>query len=303
MKNNYVENFVNPKYYVPLNFSTLISYTESDNTSKTSVLRTTVSILMLPVMLISLINFWWYALAFSTLLAFFSFSKTSIWLQDCMGIIFPSKFFWIVTFLLTISVVFSVNIGYKDFRQKKIALALEMKKQQEQEIEKQKKQIEAQKEADLQRKEQQSIKLREMMDHQESALKLLKKNKYNDAINEFNLAASLANDAGRPYLKPDLDYTVANLFFVQRKWNDALKYYDKLSLSTSTHGDTLHFNKATCYVKLGDIESAVNTLRSGFKTKRTEALFDKINPVEKHLWRRNYRKHAIYDYRRKYGEW
>lgn len=297
MKNNYVENFVNPKYRVSIDWSHLISYAESANHSKTSVLRTIVSILMFPVMLVSLINFWWLALAFSTLLAFFSFPKTSTWLQNCMGVIFPSKFFWITTFLLTIGVAFSANIGYKDFRQKKAALALEMRKQKQQEIEKQRKLIEEQKEADLRRQEQQSIALREMIDHQENALKFLKKRKYNDAINEYNLAASLANDAGRPYLKPDLDYTIANLFFVQKKWDDALKYYDKLSLSTSTHGDTLHYNKAICYVKSGDVESAVNTLRSGFKTKRTEVLFNKINPVEKHRWRRTY------VYRRKYGEW
>lgn len=304
MKDNYVENFVNPKYYVNLDFDNLISYAEVEKFDySSSIPRLLVAILMFIVMFACLINLWWVAFAFSAMLAFFSFPKTSRWIQGLLGIIFPNKFFWTVVLLLFIGVSISVNVEYKDYAQKKAEqkIALQQKLQQERDL--LKKKMEEDREAELQRQQIQMQKLDKMKTHQERAELFLKKRRYNDAISEFEAALSLADAAGKSNLKPHFNYTIANLYFVQKKYGSAVGFYNRLSDASTTHGDSLRYNKAICYVKIGDIESAVNTLRSGPKTKRTEMLFEKINPVEKHLWRRNYRKQSIYEYRRKYGEW
>lgn len=262
MKNNYIEDFVNPKYHVNLDFDNLISHVEVEETEhSSSILRLPVAILMFIVMFVCLINLWWIALAFSTMLAFFSFPKTSRWLQNSMKVEFPNKFFWLVVLCLMTGSF--VSIGFHKYADGvKAAKAAALAEQQHQaEI------------AEKAEKEQQ--RLDSLSNHLKKAQTLFDEKKHMEAVLEYKLALPFADSS----TNGTLNYKIASILFVQKQYEEALNYYSKAS-NKYTLLDTLRYNKAVCFLKMGNVASAVNELRLSKTTPRVKALFNKINPIK-----------------------
>lgn len=268
MKYNYVEDLVNPKYYVYLDFDNLISYTEYENHSSQNVLRTSISILMFIAMVVCLINHWWIALTFSVLLAFFSFPKTSRWLQNLMKVTFPNKFFWIVTLFLLMSSFFSMGI-HKHVDNLNAAKAAALAEQQRQtEIAKQLEQERIAKEIEQQRLDSLSY-------HLSMARTLFANKKAMESVQEYKLALFFSDSES----KSTISYELANILYAKKQYEEALMYY-KFVNNDPNRLDTLQYNKAICYVKAGILATAVSELRQSVETNRVRTLFNKINPVK-----------------------
>ena len=269
MKNNYIEDFVNPKYHVNLDFDNLISHIEVEETEhSSSILRLLVAILMFIVMLVCLINFWWIALAFSAILAFFSFPKTSQWLQNSMKIVFPNKFFWLVVLCLMTGTFISIGF-HKYVDDVNAAQAAALAEQQRQaEIAEKLEQERIAREREQQRIDNLSYHLNQAQMH-------LDKRKSMKAVQEYEQALSFAKSEEQS----DISYKIANILFAQKQYDGALKYYNRVN-ENSSQSDTLQYNKAVCYVDAGIISLAVAALRSSERSRRVESLFNKINPIK-----------------------
>jgi tetratricopeptide (TPR) repeat protein len=271
MKQNYVENFVNPRYYVNLDFDNLMSYTECEHQS-VSIPRIVVSILMLITMPVCIVHHWWIAFVFSTLLAFFSFPKTSRWLQNVMKVVFPNKFFWLVSVILLVATAFSIGIqkhcdDVKIAKDAAIAAALAEQQRQTEIAEK----LEQERVA----KEKEQRRLDSLNYHLNLAQQHFEKRKTMEAVQEYEMAWPFMD----PNTKGMLGYKIANILFAKKQYEKALGYYWHAK-SSSDYRDTLHYNKAMCLVKVGDVSAAVSALRqSPERTPRIQALFNKVNPV------------------------
>lgn len=113
--------------------------------------------------------------------------------------------------------------------------------------------------------------------HKKIADNLYKKNLLQKALEEYELSL---NFEGNKYY-PEIYKNVATIYFLQRNYQAALKYYKKIiSQYGNLTSDTIAYQKALCYVNIGDIRGAVYALKFAPKTKRTEVLFNKINPVK-----------------------
>ena len=273
MKNNYVEDFVNPKYYVNLDFDKLISYAKVKETEHSSnILRILVAILMFVAMFVCLINFWWIALVFSSALAFFSFPKTSRWMQNMMKVDFPNKFFWAVVLIMMAFVVVSMNV-HKHANDMKIAQAAALAEQQ--------RQAELAEKAEQERiaKEKEQQRLDSLSFHMNLAQTRIDEKKLLDAVQEYELAWPFMDSE----TKSAVSYKIANILFAKKMYERALNYY-WYAKNDSDQLDTLQYNKALCFVKTGDLPSAVSALRmSPIRTPRVVALFNKINPVKNRI--------------------
>lgn len=267
MKNNYVENFVNPRYYVYLDFDKLMSCTESEKKS-ISIPRTMLAIVMFVTMIVCIVHHWWIALTFSALLAFFSFPKTSCWLQNAMKVEFPNMFFWIVSFFLLVALVGSIGMHkYEDDMKLAKAVALAEQQRQAEIAEK------LEKERVAKEKEQQ--RLDSLSYHLNLAQLKLDERKKMDALKEFELALPFTDSES----KSTISYKIAEILFANKKYEEALRYYWYVK-NDPARLDTLNYNRAICFVQTGDIASAVSELRQSIWSKRGEILFNKINPVK-----------------------
>ena len=273
MKNNYIEDFVNPKYYVNLDFNSLISYAEiEENKHSPSIPRLLVAILMFVTMFVCLINLWWIALAFSSLLAFFSFPKTSRWMQNLMKVEFPKGFFWLVVLIMMVLVVASIGV-HKYADDLKIAKEAALAEQQ--------RQAELAEKAEQERiaKEKEQQRLDSLSFHMNLAQIRIDERKLMDAVHEYELAWPFMDSE----TKGVVGYKVANILFANKLYEKALKYYWYAKYNPAQL-DTLQYNKALCLVKTGDLTSAVSALRmSSERSPRVVALFNKINPVKNRI--------------------
>lgn len=267
MKHNYVENFVNPRYYVNLDFDNLISYTECEGQS-VSIPRLVVSVLMLITMFVCIVHLWWIACVLSALLAFFSFPKTSHWLQNVMKVVFPNKFFWLVTVILLVATALSIGI-HKRADDVKIAKAAAMAEQQRQA------EIAEKLEKERAAKEKEQQRLDSLSYHLNLAKMRLDEKKTMAAAEEYVLALQFADHKATSAIC----YKIANIFFAKKQYDTALKYYSNV-MHSPARLDTLRYNRAVCYIYVGNIAAAASELHQSIKTKRVEALFNKINPVK-----------------------
>ena len=270
MKNNYLEDFVNPKYFVNLDFDNLISYTDIEEHS-TGVPKLVVAILMFIVMIVNLVNLWWIAFAISALLFLFSFPKTSNRLQKSMGIIFPNKFFWTTAFLLMVASFSSMGFHkYIDDLKATKAEALAEQQRQEEILEKQEQERIA-KEKEQQRQDSLSY-------HLDLAQTYLDKRMSMESVREYELALSFAESGEQS----EISYKIASILFIKKQYDKALKYYNQVNRNPSLL-DTLQYNKAICYVNTGDIPLAVAALRQSEWSPRVNTLFNKINPLKNRI--------------------
>ena len=273
MKNNYIENFVNPKYYVNLDFDNLISHADVEKSEhSSSIPRFLIAILMIFVIFVSLYHFWWMTLVFSTMLAFFSFSQTSQWIQDLMKVEFSNKFFWFVALIMIVFVFVSMDV-HKHANDLKIAKEATLAEQQ--------RQAELAKKAEQERiaKEKEQQRLDSLSFHTNLAQMRIDEKKLMDAIQEYELAWPFMDSE----MKGVLSYKMANILFANKLYEKALKYY-WYAKNNPAQLDTLQYNKALCLVKTGDLPSAVSALRmSSERSPRVVALFNKINPVKNRI--------------------
>ncbi|MBO6136134.1 MAG: DUF3761 domain-containing protein [Fibrobacter sp.] len=273
MKSNYIEDFVNPKYYVNLDFDNLISCAEvKEAEHSSSILRLPVAILMFIVMFVCLINLWWIALAFSTMLAFFSFPKTSRWLQNSMKVEFPNKFFWSIVLIMMMLVTASIYVHkYADDVKKAEATAL-VEQQRQAELAEKAEQERIEKEKEQQRLDSLSF-------HMNLAQVKIDERKLMDAVQEYELAWPFMDSE----TKGVISYKMANILFANKLYEKALNYYWYARID-SAQLDTLHYNKALCHVKVGDLPAAVSALRmSPVRSPRVVTLFNKINPIKSRI--------------------
>lgn len=265
MKIFYIKDFIKNQYWVALDFDSLIS-NEKIEESSLSVSKILITIIMTLIAFVCLVKLWWVAFTFCLLTALFAL--LSNWLQSKMGVVFPRKFIWmtILTFFMASAISMYVDKHCDDVKLAKAAILAEQKRLAE--IAEKKEQERIAQEKEKKRQDSLSYYLNE-------ANVSLNGGRFMDAVQNYKMALNFADFE----TKASISYKVGNLLFAKKQYKDALEYYRNVSKKPFML-DTLHYNKATCYVKIGDLASAVQALRFSMRSSRVENLFNKINPIK-----------------------
>lgn len=266
----YIENFINPRYRVNLDFDKLEF--GGDVPSKTScVLEYLVSFFLMVLLVVNVCHVWWLAVIPNVLVLCLVFPPVTSFFQLKMGVTFSGKFIWIGSILL-VGLVFGmmkVSKATDEKRRIETEIAAEQQRQAALAIEQEQMRMAEEKE---------KIRLDSLNFHQQRADSLLQKKNMNEALVEYEAAVPFADEL----VASMIYYKIGNLFFANKQYKEALSTYLKISQSqNNSSSDTLQYNKAICYMEEnGDIQSAVYALKKAVRTKRVELLFNKINPVK-----------------------
>ncbi|WP_458450496.1 hypothetical protein [Fibrobacter sp.] len=270
----YIENFIDPKYQVPLDFDSLITET-STSEQKTPFYHTIISIVVCVLLMYCIFKTWWTTSIILALFFLFAAPFSYKWIQHKMGIYFPYKFTWIV-FVIFSSLIFVFMVINNQVEMNQ-ALALEKQKEQIR-IESEKKKIEEQvaREKEIQLEQEEAQRLADSLNyHKNIADDYYKKKLYAKALFEYESALSFT---GKIY-HPEVLLNIATIYFTQKKYQEALNYYQKLPLPPIySSNDTLAYQKAICFKNIGNIREAVNAIKASPRSKRTDILFNQINP-------------------------
>lgn len=272
----YVKNFIEPKYQVLLDFDSLVvdNSTESETIPFYHKLFAVVALVFL---IYSLFKTWWVPCSLLTLFFFFIAPFSFKWIQSKIGVIFPSKFIWALIAFFSVSIFVSMAVNHHiDYNH-----ALALKKQQEEQRIAEERKLAAEKAAREEAYRIEEEKKKEMADslefHKKIADALYKKKSFFKALEEYKLSL---NFEGNKYY-PEIYKNVASIYFLQKNYREALKYYEKIGTQYGNlASDTIAYQEALCYVNVGNIRGAVNALKFAPITKRTDILFNKINPVK-----------------------
>lgn len=267
MKIYYVEDFVNARYRVDLNFEALITH-EYSNESTSNLSRIVVSIVAIIGLFFCLIKLWWFAVILYALLL--AFALLTNWIQSKMKVVFSKKFILLTMLVLFVMSVVSMGICMKIDSVKQAEVA-ELAKQQHQ------KEVAERLEQERLAKEQERLRQDSLSFHIAAAERLVKGKKQREAIEEYKKAAEFADVA----IAASLFYKIANMHFANKQYEEALSYYQKsMAGRNSLLKDSLDYNLAVCYANTGNVAAAVNALKYTTRTSRVETLFNKLNPVK-----------------------
>lgn len=272
----YVKDFIEPEYQVPLDFDSLVvnNSTEKETTPFYHKLFAVIAFVLL---FYSVFKTWWISCLLLTLFFFFIVPFSFKWMQRKMGVVFPSKFIWALITFFSVSIFVSINVYHRIDTNRAIAL-----KQEEEELKLAKEhklavELAAKEEAYRLEQEKNKRMTDSLEFHKNIADDYYKKKNFSKALEEYIKAL---NFEGYRYY-PEIYKNVATIFYTQKKYPDALKYYQKIQSQTENiEDDTLAYQKALCYVNIGDVPSAVHMLRFAPETKRTNDLFNRINPIK-----------------------
>lgn len=265
----YIENFINPRYRVDLDFDKLEF--GGDISSKSScVLEYLASIFLMVLLVVNVCHVWWLAVIPNVLALCLVFPPVTSFLQSKMGVTFSGKFIWIASILL-VGLVFGmmkVSKAIDEKRRIETEIAAEQQRQAAIAIEQEQMRI---------AKEKEKIRLDSLNSHQQRADSLLQKKKMDEAMAEYEAAIPFADEL----VASMIYYKIGNLFFANKQYKEALSNYLKISQSqNNSSSDTLQYNKAICYLKNENVQAAVYALKRSVRTKRVELLFNKINPIK-----------------------
>lgn len=266
MKHYYIKDFVNVRYWVDLDFDTLIPNEYFSESSASNIPRVIVVVVAAIALLVCIVKLWWLAFVFWLLLILFVLLLG--WLQKKMDVAFPKKFtiMTILTILMASVVSMGVNEHIDDVKRTEAAALAEQQRQAE---------IEKQLEQERIAREKEQERINNLTYYTDLAKGHLEKKNVVDAVQSYKMAMQFADAVG----VSAISYKIANLLFANKKYGDALEYYKKAQYNPSRL-DSLHYNKAVCYVNAGEIAAAAYVLKQSVRTPRVEALFNKINPIK-----------------------